>query len=427
MKKRFVLLSALFLSFKFIFSQSINPDHVKSISFQKQNENKYSNLFVGTINERFSLSFDILSGLEHDLYYVIEHCDFDWEKSQLIKSEYIQGFDDVKIDNYSSSFNTYQIYTNYNISFPNSNTSFKKSGNYIIKIVDEYGDEIFRRKFILYENLVTVQTEIKRSREIEFINEKQVVNFEINPINIQLNNPGKTVKVKVFKNNELNYSVDNIKPQYNMGRKLIYKYDKELSFWGGNEYLFFENKFVRNTSINIRGFDLEDIYSNFLYEDFSRKNRKYTYNPDINGGFLFNVNNSSNAEFEADYVNIHFYLQKSQAFDSENKIYVVGDFNNYQISDEYLMEYNSRYNLFELVLKLKQGFYNYKYIAVNQEKKIIHGEISGNFDETENEYNVIVYYRNYGERFDRVVGVGKGLSQYITNWKKFIIFSTILW
>ena len=427
MKNRFVLLTALFLSFKFIFSQSINPDHVKSISFQKQNENKYSNLFVGTINERFSLSFDILSGLEHDLYYVIEHCDFDWEKSQLIKSEYIQGFDDVKIDNYSSSFNTYQIYTHYNISFPNSNTSFKKSGNYIIKIIDEYGDEIFRRKFILYENLVTVQTEIKRSREIEFINEKQVVNFEINPINIQLNNPSKTVKVKVFKNNELNYSIDNIKPQYNMGRKLIYKYDKELSFWGGNEYLFFENKFVRNTSINIRGFDLEDIYSNFLYEDFSRKNRKYTYNPDINGGFLFNVNNSSNAEFEADYVNIHFYLQKPLAFDSENKIYVVGDFNNYQISDEYLMEYNSRYNLFELVLKLKQGFYNYKYIAIDQEKKIIRGEISGNFDETENEYNVIVYYRNYGERFDRVVGVGKGLSQFITNWKKFIIFSIILW
>ena len=374
MKKSFVLLSALFLSFKFIFSQSINPDNVKSISFKKQNENKFSNIFVGTINEKFSLSFDVLSGLEYDLYYVIEHCDFNWEKSQLIKSEYIQGFDDVKIDNYSSSFNTYQIYTHYKISFPNSNTSFKKSGNYIIKIIDEYGDEIFRRKFILYENLVTVQTEIKRSRDIEFINEKQVVNFEINPINIQLNNPSKTVKVKVFKNNELNYSIDNIKPQYNMGRKLIYKYDKELSFWGGNEYLFFENKFVRNSSINIRGFDLEDIYSNFLFEDFSRKNRKYTFNPDINGGFLFNVNNSSNAEFEADYVNIHFYLQKPQAFDLENKIYVVGDFNNYQISDEYLMEYNSRYNLFELVLKLKQGFYNYKYIAVNQEKKIIHGE-----------------------------------------------------
>ena len=41
----------------------------------------------------------------------------------------------MKIEDYSSSFNTYQIYTNYNISFPNSNTSFKKSGNYTIKLV----------------------------------------------------------------------------------------------------------------------------------------------------------------------------------------------------------------------------------------------------------------------------------------------------
>ena len=415
MKKKFIFLAILFLISKFTFTQSISPDLVKSISFLKQNDNRLSNVFVGTINERFSLSFDILSGIEHDLYYIIEHCDYDWKKSQLIKSEYIQGFDDVKIDNYSSSFNTYQIYTHYNVSFPNSNTSFKKSGNYIIKIIDEYGEELFRRKFILYENLVTVQTEIKRSRQIEFINEKQVVNFEINPINIQINNPNKTVKVKVYKNNELYYSIDNIKPQYNMGKKLIYRYDIDLSFWGGNEYLFFENKFVRNTSINIRGFDLNDIYSNFLYDDFSRKNKKYTYNPDINGGFLFNVNNSPNPEFEADYVNIHFYLQKPKAFNLKNKIYVVGDFNNYELSNEFLMRFDSRTNLFESVIMLKQGFYNYKYIAVDQNNKIIHGEISGNFDETENEYNVIVYYRNFGERYDRVVGAGKGLSEFISN------------
>ena len=415
MKKRFILLAVFCLSLKFTFSQSINPDMIKSISFQKQNDNRFSNLIIGSLNERFSISFDVLSGFEHDLYYVIEHCDFNWKKSQLIKSEYIQGFDDVKIDNYSSSFNTYQIYTHYKVSFPNSNTSFKKSGNYIIKIIDEYGEELFRRKFMLHENLATVQTEIKRSREIEFINEKQVVNFEINPINIQLNNPSKTVNVKVFKNNDLNYYVENIKPQYNMGKKLIYKYDSELSFWAGNEYLYFENKFVRNTSINIRGFDLGDIYSNFLYDDISRKNKKYTYNPDINGGFIFNVNNSSNPEFEADYVNIHFYLQKPNTFNLENKIYIVGDFNNHEISQEYLMNFNPRNNLFEAVIKLKQGFYNYKYIVVDSDNQIIQGEIDGNFDETENEYNVIVYYRNFGERYDRVIGVGKGLSQYITN------------
>ncbi len=415
MKKVFILLGIFYLVVNFTFSQSLSPDLVKSISFQKPNDNIASNHFIGAIGESFKISFDILSGFEHDLYYQIEHCDFNWKKSQLLKSEYLQGFDDLKIENYSSSFNTYQIYTHYNINFPNSNTSFKKSGNYIIKILDKYGMELFRRKFILFENLSTVKSEIKRSRDIKFIHEKQVVNFEVNPINIQFNNPSKTVKIKVFKNNDLNYSIENIKPQYNLGKKLIYKYDNELSFWGGNEYLYFENKFVRNTNIKIRSFDLNEIYNNYLYTDIPRKNKKYTYNPDINGGFLFDVNNSSNPEFEADYVNIHFSLKKSEIIDSENKIYIVGDFNNHEISENYIMSYNPVNKLYESVVKLKQGFYNYKYVAVNSNNKIIQGNIDGNFDETENEYNIIVYYRNYGDRYDRVVGVGKALSQYITN------------
>ena len=82
---------------KFTFSQSLSNELVKSISFQKPNDNISSNLFIGTIGESFRISFDILSGYEYDLYYQIEHCDFNWEKSQLLKSEYLQGFDDVKL------------------------------------------------------------------------------------------------------------------------------------------------------------------------------------------------------------------------------------------------------------------------------------------------------------------------------------------
>ena len=400
----------LFLIVNFTFSQSIS-----TVAFYKQNDNKSSNILLSSLNERFSMSFDVLSGIEYDLYYVIEHCDFDWKKSQLLKSEYLQGFDDVKIEDYYSSFNTYQIYTHYKINFPNSNTSFKKSGNYIIKILNEYGEELFRRKFIIYENLVSVNTEIKRSRELDFIHTKQVVNFEVSPVNIRFNNPIKTIKVSVFKNNDLKNSIQNLKPQYTMGQKLIYRYDNESSFWGENEYLYFENKFVRNTNVKIRAFDLEEIYSNFLYSDIPRLNKKYTYNPDINGGFLIAAANSSNPEFEADYVNVHFYLEKLKTLSSENKIFIVGDFNNHEINDKYKMRFNSNFNLFEAEIKLKQGFYNYKYVLVDKNNNIIPGGIDGNFDETENEYNVVVYYRDFGQRFDRVVGVGKGLSEFIKN------------
>ena len=89
---------------------------------QFPSKNKMKINFLTSLLEQLMKSFPChltFYQLEHDLYYVIEHCDFNWEKSKLIKSEYIQGFDDVKIDNYSSSFNTYQIYTHYKISFPN--------------------------------------------------------------------------------------------------------------------------------------------------------------------------------------------------------------------------------------------------------------------------------------------------------------------
>ena len=324
-------------------SQDISPDMIQSILFKKNNENKASSLMIGSVNEQFHISFDVLSGIEYDLYYVIEHCDFNWEKSNILKSEYISGFDDVIIEDYSSSFNTYQIYTNYNISFPNSNTSFKKSGNYIIKILDEFGVELFRRKFILYENLSLVKTEIKRSRELEYINEKQVVNFEITPVNIRFNNPDKNVKTVIFKNNDIEKSINDLKPQYKIGQKLIYKYDKESSFWGGNEYLYFDNKNIRNTNVNIRGYNLRDIYENYLFSDYPRYNRKYTYNPDINGGFLINASNVEDANTEADYANIYFSLEKvNNIIDVNYNVYVVGEFNNFITSEANKMEFNNR-------------------------------------------------------------------------------------
>ena len=111
------------------------------------------------------------------------------------KSEYLQGFDDVKIDTYYSSFNTYQIYTHYKLNIPNNDLRITKSGNYVISFFDEYGEELFQRKFILFENLSSVGIEIKRSRDLQFINEKQIVNFEINPRLSYFNRPEKNVKV----------------------------------------------------------------------------------------------------------------------------------------------------------------------------------------------------------------------------------------
>ena len=401
-----------------IFSQAereLNPpDYIKTVSFKTSNENYSTNLPVIKLGETFTLNFDVLNNEEADYYYTIDQLNFDWSRSQLIKSEYLRGFDNVKIQNYKTSFNTYQIYSHYKLQIPNQDVRITKSGNYILRIYDEYQDLVFSRKFIVYEGLSTVPTKIKRLRNLAYINTKQSVEFEVNPISIQLNNPKNTIKTLIIQNNNLNTSISDLKPQYTIGSKLIFKYDQESSFWGGNEYLFFENKEIRAANVNVRSFNLYEIYHNYLYSDYPRINRSYTYNPDINGGFLTTALNADDTDIEADYVNIHFALKNGTSKPGES-IYVVGGFNNYSMLPEYKMIYSRSSDSHELQLKLKQGFYNYKYVVVNDYDEINQSGVSGNYDETENDYKVLVYYRGYGYRYDRVIGMGQASSINITN------------
>ena len=417
-KFMFLLVCLNFLIINPIFSQiekELNPpEYIKTISFTTNNENYSTNLPIIKLGEKFTLDFDVLNNQEEDYYYTIDQLNFDWSKSQLIKSEYLRGFDNIKIQNYKTSFNTYQTYSHYKLKIPNQDVRITKSGNYILKIYDEYGDIAFSRKFIVYESITTVPTQIKRLRNLKYIHTKQSVSFQINPVTIQLNNPKNTVKTLIIQNNNLSTSIGNLKAQYTIGSKLIFNYDEESSFWSGNEYLFFENKEVRSSNLNIRTFNLFDIYHNYLFTDYPRFNNSYTYNPDINGGFLTTALNADDIDIEADYVNIHFYLKNGTPRPGES-IYIIGAFNNYSMGSEYRMTYNRSSDSHELMLKLKQGFYNYKHILVNEYDEINQGGVSGNYDETENDYKVLIYYRGYGYRYDRVIGMGQASSINITN------------
>ena len=71
--------------------------------------------------------------------------------------------------------------------------------------------------------------------------------------------------------------------------------------------------------------------------------------------------------------------------------------------------------VYEATLLMKQGFYNYKYVVVDKENTLQEGAISGNFDETENNYKVLVYYRDLGARYDKLIGLGEANSVQMTN------------
>ena len=389
------------------------PDFIKTITF-KSNTTQ-GQLPILKLGEQLVLEFDALTGYEEDFYYVIEHFNFDWTPTNLVKSEYIRGLDNQRIRNYENSFNTYQIYSHYTLQIPNTQTrAILKSGNYMISVYDDYEELMFSRKFMVYEDLVNVGVQVKRSRDVKEIAEKQSVDMVISTSSLNFNNPLENIKTLIIQNNNLNTSISDLKPQYTLGNELIYRYNKESAFWGGNEYFYFENKDVRAANVGVQFIDLKDIYHSYLFTNVSRKDIPYTYNPDINGNFLVTAIDTENVDVEADYTMVHFSLKNEELLDKD--IHVYGNFNAFTIEDLTKMQYNPESGRYETMLRLKQGFYNYKYVAVDKTtKELDEGAISGDFWQTENNYKVLVYYRDLGARFDRLIGFGEANSENITN------------
>ena len=412
---KIALIVSFFLNVTFgqIEKEVIAPYNIKTISFV---QNAQNTIPIFKLGDSFQLQFDDLYGNEANYYYKFVHCDYDWKPSQLSINEYLRGFDEIRIQDYINSFNTLQLYSHYRIQFPNKNTSLLVSGNYMVKILNEEREVVFSRKFILYEDLVSVPLQVKVARNVKDVNAKHNLDFAIKSTDIVFQSPIKNVKVLLLQNGKFSTAITDVKPMYTIGNDLIYKYDAETQFWAGNEYLFFENKDIRGANNSIGRIESGGgTYNAYLYTNNSRGKNPYTFFPDANGNFIVKNINAENNEIEADYAWIFFSLS-APSYYGKDDIYVGGMFNNFAQTPEYKMDYNETKGIYEKAIMIKQGFTNYEYIIADKNGKVdAENAVDGNYFQTESNYFAIVYYRENNQRYDRVIGKGSASSINIIN------------
>lgn len=69
------------------------------------------------------------------------------------------------------------------------------------------------------------------------------------------------------------------------------------------------------------------------------------------------------------------------------------------------MTWNFETSRYELTLLLKQGYYNFIYVYVPEGSATAdHINLEGSFWETENNYQIFVYYKEMSGRYDRLIG-----------------------
>jgi len=393
--------------------ETLPPDYIKTIEFTSDSD--LSGTPIVRFGQSLKLTFDDTRALVEDFYYTVEHFDYDWTPSKLAKNEYIEGFDNLRILDFKNSLTTLQPYTHYELRIPNQNVrQLKVSGNYMLKIFNSDRQLVFSRKFIVYESLVDVRGVIRRSRDLKEIGKKQLLEYNVGKPGFIFINPEETVNTVVIQNNDFMGAKYDIKPLMFSGNRLVFNHPKKTEFYGGNEFLFFDNRDIRVAGLNIDYVELFDLYHTYLRRNFVRENREYTFNPDINGSFRINTVQGSDENRESEYAVVHFSLSCPKDLNG-GELHVYGRFNNYNLTDETHLIYNKKTGLYETSILLKQGFYNYKFVYLSPEGDFDEHFISGSYDITENDYVVLVYYRKPGARFDSIIGVGSFNSRNIIN------------
>ena len=387
----------------------INDDNIRSL--QVVANHKWMELPIMVLNDgKMCIDFDDLTHTYRRLTYRLVHCEADWKPSVgLFESDVVDGFiAGNTIDDVKESTLTNTLYTHYHLDIPNDKCRPKLSGNYRLSVYDEDDNSADRPLltacFMLTEpaeSSMGVRLNITTQTDQSINREHQQAEMQVDYGNYMVSNPQQQIKTVVLQNRNWLDARWNSKPQYVMSNSLRWAHNHNYIFWAGNEYRKFE---ILSTDVTTMGVDKiswdgKNFHAN-LFPTTPFLN--YLYDEDADGAFL--IRNSDNVDINttSDYILTHFQLNAH--FPYPYRIFLNGDWTYDRLLPAYEMTYNTAGGYYEAVVPLKLGYYNYQFLATDEQGRLSSFRVDNSHYQTENSYQALVYFRPQGGRTDKLVG-----------------------
>ena len=399
-----LLVSCKILTAQIQYQNKVYQSNIKTVElYNSQQEGSFPVIGLRT-NDVLLLGFDDLNGGSKTYAYSIEHCDADWKPSNLSPSEYLQSFSEDRIMDYRYSFNTKQKYTHYQVTLPNYNIVPKLSGNYILKVYPEGNPSapIITRQFYVVDNKAGLAAGIVASNNVVDRTTNQKINFSVDVTTLGVQNPYAEVRALILQNGRTDVSRMNTRPQFVQGNILQYNDFQTNDFAGGNEFRRFDLRTLLSGGERINKIYRDTVNTVMLMTDRVLDQPDYTFQYDNDGKFFILNTDGRNPSLDADYAHVYFNLNYSPT-GPNNAVFITGKFNDYCLDESSKMTYDAGRGFFYANLYLKQGIYDYHYVLKNG-SEIDQTAIDGSHFETENDYEILVYYRRTGSRYEELVG-----------------------
>ncbi len=352
------------------------------------------------------LEFDDLTASYRSFRARYVHCNADWQRSVLNDIEFTYEYNDNPITEYQTSINTKIPYFHYRFMLPR----VKLPGNYLLVVYDERNRNniIFTRRFITYQNRVTVAASTRFSSAPSRQFADQQIDLSVNYRGYQVISPQDDFKVVIRQNYRDDREIRGLRPTNVQAFDQTLEYrlvDLSNTMPGGNEFRFFDTRTVLSRANYIDRIDRPaDRTIAYVQVDKPRSQGAYIQSDDFNGQFVIDHRETSNGATNADYIETIFTLKIPEL--PGVGVFVNGAFNFWQLNDRNRMTFDALLGAYRASISLKQGVYNYDYVVqtADPQPKVDESYLEGSYSSTENDYEVFVYHRPPASRADQLVG-----------------------
>jgi hypothetical protein len=366
-------------------------------------------------SEQLELHFDDMDANVKNYSYTYQLCNADWTPAMLSHFDFIKGFSQVRLNTYRISSIAFTRYTHYQALLPDRNCVPSRSGNYILKVFlnGDTSQLIFTRRMLVVEELASVGAQIQQPFNGQFFRSHQKVQFRVN-LNEGLDvvNAQQQIKVALLQNMRWDNAITSMKPTFFSRKTLEYNTENEALFPAGKEWRWLDLRSFRLQSERVA----DARYSNksteiFVRPDLERVTQRFNFYRDNDGKFFLQPTENINPLWQSDYATVHFaFVPPNNTPFADKDIFIFGALNDYDLRDQVKMIYNADKGIYETSLFLKQGYFDYMYVTIDKKdpkRKASFDVTEGNLWETENEYAILVYYRELAGRADRLISVAR--------------------
>lgn len=404
------------------------PDHIYKANIRSVKLYKLGDIYsypVITLNsgDQLELHFDDMDGDMKYYYYSFQLCNADWSPANVQTYDYIRGFQSNRISTYRTSNLVDTRYTHYQAVLPERNSAPTKGGNYLLKVFlnDDTSKLVFTKRMLIVNPKASVGAQVLQPFDGNLFRTHQRVQVSVSTASGQLNafSP-QDIKVKIVQNYAWGSSQLIDRPTIFRGNYYEYSDEDNTTFQAGKEWRWIDLRSLRLRSDRMAKIEDNDNSSRtdvYVATDGDRTRQIYVYYRDNNGLYTIENRDNPNAFWQGDYAWVHFTFVPpgNQPFAGKS-VYLYGELVNYEQNENAKMEFNAEKGVYEKVLFLKQGYYNYSYVTLTDKKE--EGVVpslentEGNYWGTENSYMVMVYFRPFGARADELVGFAKVNSAF---------------